>query len=165
MRQSFAFVLLILLNAHVHAQEIIEVDDSIDEFNFMPYQLTYLIDSTNSLSLADVSSQAYADGFRQHSSYQNKDFRINTSYWIRLPVRHTTKTAKTWLFEFYDQTIDHLDAYLPQVDGTYKQVSLGDKHAFRERMLLHKNFEILLDMKSDTLMVYYFRVQSHGFAD
>ncbi len=165
MKQSFRFVLLILLSAPLHAQQIIEVDDSIDERNFMPYQLTYLLDSTNSLSLDEVSSPAYAGRFRKHTSYQNKDFRINTSYWIRLPIRHTTQTGKTWLLEFYDQTIDHLDAYVPQVDGSYRQVSLGDKHPFRERMLLHKNFEILLDMKSDTVMTYYFRVQSHGFAD
>jgi hypothetical protein len=44
-------------------------------------------------------------------------------------------------------------------------MKMGDKLPFSQRTLLHKNFEILLGMKSDTLMVYYFRVQSHGFAD
>src|SRR5688500_19610353 len=69
------------------------------------------------------------------------------------------------MLEFYDQTIDYLDAFVPQINGTYQKISMGDQRPFAERTLMHKNFEIILDMKSDTLMYYYFRVQSHGFAD
>ena len=146
-------------------QGIIEINDSIDERNFMPYELTYFVDSTNSLSFEDVSSTGFSERFQKNSAYQNRDFKINASYWIRLPILHTTQTQKVWLLEFYDQTIDYLDAFIPGVDGSYKKVSMGDRLQFGDRTLLHKNFEIPLSMKSDTLMVYYFRVQSHGFAD
>ena len=154
-----------MLNVPLWAQGIIEVDDTIDECNFMPYELTHFIDSTNSLSFQDISNARFSGKFQQNSAYQNKDFKINASYWIRLPIRHTTQSRKVWLLEFYDQTIDYLDAFVPEVDGSYKKISMGDKLPFGERTLLHKNFEIPLNMKSDTLMVYYFRVQSHGFAD
>jgi hypothetical protein len=160
-------LLLLLLIPGVHAagQGIIVVDDAIDERNFMPYELTYFVDTTNSLSFEVVSSTLFSEKFKNNSAYQNKVFKINASYWIRLPIRHTTRTQKVWLLEFYDQTIDYLDAYVPQADGSYKKVSMGDKLTFGERTLLHKNFEIPLRMNSDTLMVYYFSVQSHGFAD
>ena len=165
MRRWLTFAFLVCAFTPSRSQRIIEVDDSVDEWNFMPYELTYYIDSTNHRTFSDISSDAFAHRFRQHSSYQNKDFRTDVSYWIRVPVRHTLNTEKVWLLEFYDQTIDYLDAFVPQTDGTYKKVTLGDQLAFGRRTLLHKNFEIPLDMKSDTLMIYYFRVQSHGFAD
>ena len=160
-------IIVCLLGAVVTlpAQPVVEVHDEVDERNFMPNALSCLIDSTNSLTFAEVSSPRFSDRFRQHSAYQNKDFRVNASYWIRLPIRHTRETEKVWLLEFYDQTIDFIDAWIPQDDGTYKKVSMGDKLPFDARSLRHKNFEVLLDMKSDTVMVYYFRVQSHGFAD
>lgn len=157
--------LLILLSTHLKGQGIVEIDDVVDERNFMPYELTYFIDSTNSLSFEDISSPTFAARFRQNRFYQNKDFKVNASYWIRLPIRHTLQTEKVWLLEFYDQTIDYLDAFVPQQDGSYNKLSMGDRLPFDQRTLLHKNFEIPLDIKSDTIMVYYFRVRSHGFAD
>ena len=159
------FLMLLTLGTPVRAQGILEVDDAVDECNFMPYELAYFVDSTNALSFDEIASRAFMDQFRQNREYQNKDFRTNTSYWIRLPVRHSVNTEKLWLLEFYDQTIDYLDAYVPQEDGSYQTIHMGDKLPFSERTFLHKNFEIPLDMKSDTVMVYYFRVRSHGFAD
>jgi hypothetical protein len=150
---------------HTYGQRIVEVDDDIDEHNFMPYELTYFIDSTNTLTFAQISSKEFENRFKQHTSYQNRDFQPNASYWIRLPIRHTTSTRKVWLLEFYDQTIDHIEAFVPQTGGTYRVEKFGDQLSFPKRLLPHKNFELLLDMKSDTLMVYYFRVESKGFAD
>jgi two-component system, sensor histidine kinase LadS len=165
MRVWMPFVLLLIVTSPLRGQGILEVNDEIDEYNFMPYDLTYFIDSTNQLSFTEVSSRAFVSRFRQHTNYQNKDFKSNASYWIRLPVRHSLKTRKIWLFEFYDQTIDHLDAFVPQTDGSYKTISMGDNLPFVDRALLHKNFEIVLDMQSDSLMYYYFKVKSHGFVD
>ena len=148
-----------------YGQKPLEIDDSTDELNFMPYELTYLVDTTNTLTISEISNPALANRFGQNRFYQNKDFKINASYWIRLPIRHSVHTRKVWMLEFYDQTIDYLDAFVPQTDGSYQKISMGDQRPFAERTLMHKNFEIILDMKSDTLMYYYFRVQSHGFAD
>jgi hypothetical protein len=149
--------------AQLFGQSTIEINDSINERNFMPYELTYFIDTTNSLSFQEISALPFADRFQQNSSYQNKDFKTNASYWIRLPIRHTAHTEKVWLLEFYDQTIDYLDAFIPQSNGSYEKIAMGDKLPFSQRSLMHKNFEIVLDMKTDTLVYYYFRVESHGF--
>jgi two-component system, sensor histidine kinase LadS len=156
---------MLVMSAGVQGQGIVTVDDAIDERNFMPYELTYFIDTANTLAFEEIYSPSFSGKFHKNSAYQNKDFKTNASYWIRFPIRHSLDTEKTWLLEFYDQTIDHLDAYIPQAGGSYRKVTFGDKLPFGQRALLHKNFEIPLDMKSDTLMVYYFRVQSHGFAD
>lgn len=147
------------------AQPVVEVDDAVNERDFMPYELTILVDSTNSLTHSQISSSEFAHRFTLNTSYQNKDFKNNVSYWIKLPVKHSSKTSKVWLLEFYDQTIDHLDAYIPKEDGSYERIRMGDQQPFEQREFMHKNYEIVLDMNSDKVMTYYFRLQSHEFAD
>lgn len=147
------------------AQPVVRIDDKFDERNFMPYELSYLIDSTNSFSFRQVSSSEFSSYFRPNSAYQNKDFKTDVSYWIRLPIEHTTTSRKVWLLEFYDQTIDEIEAFVPLEDGSYRIVNMGDRMPFGHRTMMHKNFEVPLDMRSDRVMYYYFRVKSHGFAD
>lgn len=144
---------------------VVIINDSINERNFMPYELEYYIDTKNSLSFNTISSRQFSNRFTVYKDYQNKDFQREVSYWVRLPIHHTTQTKKMWLLEFYDQTIDHLDVYIPRADGSFQNMTMGDSHAFTDRMFRHKNFEIVLDMKTDTTLYYYFRVQSHEFAD
>ena len=144
---------------------IVMVDDGIVERNFMPYELMYYADTTNSLSFAQVSSIDFFEQFKKHPEYQNKDFKTDASYWIRLAIHHNQSTKKVWLLEFYDQTIDQLQAFIPQEEGNYKLVVMGDSKLFPDRIIPHKNFEIPLVMKSDTVMYYYFNVRSHDFAD
>lgn len=145
--------------------QTVKISDEVDERNFMPFELTYLTDTSNSFSFTDISSSQFVSRFQRHTDYQNSDFLTGAAYWIRLPILHNTRTSKVWLLEFYDQTIDHIEAYIPQQDGSYKTVVLGDKQVFGNRPFMHKNFEITLDMRTDTLMHYYFKVRSTGFAD
>lgn len=149
----------------VFSQDIVEVIDSVNEKNFMPYDLSFVVDEGDELSFFEVSSKSFANRFRKHTEYQNKDFIPNAAYWIRLPIHHNPNSSRIWLLEFYDQTIDHIEVYRPKEDGTYQHVLLGDKIPFSQRLIPHKNFEILLDMKSDKVMYYYFKVSSHDFAD
>lgn len=149
----------------IQAQTVFEVDDARVERNFMPYELTYYLDTTNTLSFWQASSVGFSNRYQANPHYQNKDFRPNASYWIRIPIRHQANSNKVWLLEFYDQTIDHIEAYIPQEDGSYRNVLMGDEQPFYQRPLLHKNFEVMLDVRSDTTMYYYFNVRSHEFAD
>ncbi|MEJ7644890.1 MAG: 7TM diverse intracellular signaling domain-containing protein [Chryseolinea sp.] len=148
-----------------NAQPILEVDDQIIERNFTLNDLAYFIDSTNSLSFSQVVTSSFSNRFEQHSSYQNKDFKANASYWIRLPIHHSKNSNKIWLLEFYDQTIDHIEIYIPRQNGDYQKMLMGDRQPFSQRTFRHKNFEVVLDMRSDTAMYYYFKVKSHEFAD
>ena len=128
-------------------------------------ELNYLVDTTNVLDFAAIASPTFRERFDKHASYQNKDFQVNVSYWIRIPIHHSAERKKVWLLEFYDQTIDEIEAFVPSEEGGAEYVIMGDHHPFTERSFQHKNFEILLDMRKDTTLVYYFRVKSHEFAD
>jgi hypothetical protein len=103
--------------------------------------------------------------FRKHPDYQNKDFQVDAWYWIRIPVHHIDERDQVWLLEFYDQTIDNIEAYLPSERGGYSRWIMGDHFPFTQRHIQHKNFEVPLAMRKDTTLVYYFKVRSHAFAD
>jgi len=149
----------------VKAQSVVAISDTIDERVFMPYELSYFIDAANTVPFKIISSPEFESRFKQHSSYHNIDFETNSSYWIRLPIKPDPQSRKVWLLEFYDQTIDSLQAFLPQPDGTYRKIKMGDHRAFQDRSFRHKNFEILLERTPRTLQTYYFKVRSHEFAD
>ena len=157
--------LFVMISTLTKAQEVFDVDDKLVERNIMPNEVTYYVDQTNSLTFRQISSNSFSNRFLKHPDYQNKDFKNNVSYWIRLPIKHHVSTKKLWLLEFYDQTIDHLDGYLPHDDGSYENVIMGDNQPFMQRNIRHKNFEFVLDIKSDTTMYYYFMVRSHELAD
>lgn len=158
------FILQFVFRAGV-AQTTVTIDDSVDERDLMAKDLEMFIDSTSQIAFSEITTPPYAGKFASNPGYQNTDFRENSAYWIRVPIRHTPYSKKVWLLEFYDQTIDHIDAYVPREDGTYEKISMGDQQSFSKRLLKHKNFEVVLRMQADTVVNYYFRVQSHEFAD
>lgn len=128
-------------------------------------ELEHFIDTTNRYTFEEVTVEPLANRFRTIPSYQNKDFTPGVSYWIRIPIRHRANEPKTWLLEFYDQTIDHIEAYVPSEDAGYGRQIMGDHYPFTQRTFQHKNFEVPLTMRKDTTLLYYFKVRSHEFAD
>ena len=145
--------------------QIAVMDDRDNERIFTLNELSYCIDPLDTLAIQTASAQKFQKNFRQHSSYQNADFQLGAAYWIRIPVQHNDHSKKAWIFEFYDQTIDHLEAYIPQPKGNYSKLVTGDQYAFDQRTFLHKNFEIQLPDLGDTTVYYYFKVRSSEFAD
>lgn len=153
----------LFLSGLVSAQQQIEIRDEIEEVNFMPYEISVFADSSNALTFQDIVQNS--SRFKVNTTYQNKDFLAEINYWIRIPVKGNPQSKKLWLFEFYDQTIDQIDAYMPESSGQYSVIHLGDEARFPLRDIHHKNFEVQLDLKSDKVYYYYFRVRSHDFAD
>jgi hypothetical protein len=147
------------------AQSVIEINDAVEERIFMPFELSYFIDSTNTIPFRKISSPDFSGEFRQHTSYLNIDFETNASYWVRLQIKPNPLTKKNWLLEFYDQTIDSLEAFIPQHDNSFRLIKMGDHQKFYDRVFRHKNFEIPLEMRSPGVKQYYFKVRSHEFAD
>lgn len=158
------FILVFLLNGLSGFSQTATIDDAVDERVFLLKDLEFFIDSTNSITFSQVSDPAFAHEFQQRKSYQNKDYQSGASYWIRFSVRHTP-TKKVWLLEFYDQTIDEIEAFVPKPDGTHDRWIMGDGYPFDQRKFAHKNFEVQLDNVPGTVQYYYFRVKSHEFAD
>lgn len=162
--RGILLLLCVVISAASFAQGLAVVDDHHDERIFYLRELEYLVDETNALTLEDISSRSFINKFHRHELYQNKDFQPGSSYWIRFPVKSDEESTKNWLIEFYDQSIDHLEVYVPNENGVYKKIQMGDQYPFAERTFAHKNFEVQVPNTGD-VNIFYFKIQSRDFAD
>lgn len=165
----FTFHLLLALclasSGAAFSQTVVHVDDRVDQHIFNFTEIESLKDPDNKLSFRQVSSPLFEHRFQSNlkSTPQTKDFRA--TYWYRIRIGHDSKASKRFLLEFFDQTIDHVTAYLPQKDGTYQVREFGDTFNFSHRQLQHKNFELYIANDNDRAMVYYFKFKSSQISD
>ncbi len=168
MRITTFFVTLLALFgivAQVLAQDIIVIDDNETERIFSLRELEYYEDATSKLTFSDITSAEFSPRFRTNPDYNNTQYHAKSTYWVRFQLQHQKESSLIWLLEFYDQTIDEIEAFIPDATGNYERLKMGDKQPFYDRGILHKNFEIMLDNSSSQLKTYYFKVNSTGFAD
>lgn len=156
---------LTFVAAGTHAQKVVQVNDSVNQHIFNYSEIEVLKDATNKLTFDAITAKATQSKFKpsQVSTPQTKD--LKATYWFRIRIRHNSKAEKKYLLEFFDQTIDHVTAYLPQKDGSYKIREFGDSFNFAHREVHHKNFELYLQNDNDEAQLYYFRFKSSQISD
>jgi hypothetical protein len=147
------------------AQKVVAVNDRVDQHMFTFAEIEWLKDDSNQLTFTDISSKNYSGRFQPNlsSTPQTKD--LKATYWFRIRIKHSSLAEKRFILEFFDQTIDHVTAYLPQKDGSYRLKEFGDTFDFEERELHHKNFELNIRNDNDQTQSYYFRFKSSQIAD
>jgi hypothetical protein len=166
MRSKFSFITCVYLfvgTIQIHAQAIIA--DSVDERIFTLNELAFFVDEDKIYTIDSVLHSTNKVLFVKQPNYQNSDFKTNTPYWVKFTIQLKEHTNKKWLLEFYDQSIDQLEVWIPNTQGKYTYIKTGDATDFNNRVWLHKNFEIPIDSWKDTTITCYFKIQSHEFAD
>lgn len=98
-------------------------------------------------------------------TFSPNNYHRDSYYWYRIKIKHSANTQKQWQLEFFDQTIDEIDFYYQDGQGGYEAYRIGDRFAFRERILQHKNFLVHLPEYPDGEYSYYFRIKSRQQAD
>ena len=69
MVRKIVLLLPLFISINLIAQHVIEVNDSIDQRDFMPNELTYYIDTTNTLSFWQISQHSFSNRFHKHEQY------------------------------------------------------------------------------------------------
>ena len=164
-RVVFVTFLLAVGVSSGQGQGVFSINDSVDQHIFVYGYLQYLEDSTGQLSLEDILTEPHPSSFADNPDFAPHNDRLTSAYWIKVRIRHTSRSDKQWVLEFFDQTIDSITAYLPGPDGDYRTVVLGDRISFDARRIKHKNFLIPLDNDHDRMLTYYFRVKANHPVD
>jgi hypothetical protein len=161
---SVWFFLYLLTPGFAHAQQRVAIDDKKEQHIFTFKEIERLEDPGGNLSFGQVTSPSFNKRFKASATSTPQNTRLDGVYWYRIKIAHRTATDKEWLLEFFDQTIDHITAYLPNGKGSHTIKRLGDAEDFRSREFRHKNFEIPIKQFNGE-GVYYFRIRSHQTAD
>lgn len=165
-KNTFFFLLFGLLCLQsAQAQKSVAVSDEADQHIFNFGEIELLKDPQNNFTFQQISSAAFSKKFAPSSTSTPQTKELNTSYWFRIKIKHNTQAKKKYLLEFFDQTIDHITAYIPKGDGSYEIKELGDRLHFDQRLLRHKNFELYINNDTNQEQVYYFKIRSSQISD
>jgi len=174
LKQSFVLFIVASLaisssQRYLQAQQFpgtptLRLDDELEERIYGIAQLEFFVDSTNTLIFDDIVQQAFQEQFTVRPGSSKSNFNTDYTYWVKLSVRNFPESEKDWYMEFYDQSIDHIEAYIP-TKSDYLQMSMGDGLPFKNRLFSHKNFHIKIANQEEGISNYYFKVNSSQKAD
>ncbi|TKC05529.1 chromosome partitioning protein ParA [Pedobacter polaris] len=162
---TYILFILCIISYTSNAQKIVAVQDEVDQHIFNFSEIEFLKDASDQFSFKEVSSAAFDKKFIPSPASTPQTKELNTSYWFRIKIKHNSLAKNRFLLEFFDQTIDHITAYIPKSNGSYEIKELGDQFGFEKRNLHHKNFEIYLDNNNDKVQTYYFKLRSSQISD
>lgn len=173
MRNSILFHLkLFLLQAafftafgNAFAQKTVWITENTKQHIFSFEEIEQLEDPTGKLTFEEILLAQHLQSFKPSISSTPKKNNKAAAHWYRISINQNKPLNKSFLLEFFDQTIDDIVAYIPNQHGSYDSLLLGDRYAFGERALQHKNFEIFLENIPNQNRVFYFRIQSQQTAD
>jgi len=146
-------------------QKTVWITESTKQHIFSFKEIEQLEDPTGKLTFEEVLSPQHLQSFKPSISSTPKKTSKAAVHWYKISINQNKPLHKSFLLEFFDQTIDDIVAYVPNQNGGYDSLFLGDRYAFGERALQHKNFEIFLENIPNQNRVFYFRIQSQQTAD
>ncbi|MCJ8210447.1 chromosome partitioning protein ParA [Mucilaginibacter sp. RS28] len=167
LRRYFWFQKAILVNVVLflglaaHAQQVLDVNNQLEQHKFIAGEIATLEDATGKLSFTDIISNNYQQKFRENNLHYPTNHHVKATYWYRVKLRFDSLDAnQISLFEFFDQTTDHVTAYIPDAQGKYQASTSGAGVNFYNRLFQHKNFHFLIKNNSPGEYTYYFRLRS-----
>jgi hypothetical protein len=158
-------VFLLFSAPRLYAQKVVEMQDSVAQHIFTFKEIEILEDAENSYTFDDIKSKAFDQKFKASLTSTPQTKQLNKTYWFRIKIKQNDLSAKSFILEFFDQTIDHITAYIPQGNQKYTIENLGDANNFDKRLIHHKNFEIPLQNEGNEIQTYYFKISSSQISD
>lgn len=169
MKRIFFLILIgltaLLLHHRSFAQRLVPLNDGIPQYIFSFQEIEYLEDPEDELTIGEVSAPEFSERFSPSRTFSPENYNRSAAYWYRIRVDHSPGTRHEWQLEFFDQTIDRIDFYIPDRDGSFARQSFGDNFVFAERPLHHKNFFVKLPRELTGTHTYYFKVRSRQQAN
>ncbi|MCZ8216551.1 MAG: chromosome partitioning protein ParA, partial [Cyclobacteriaceae bacterium] len=115
----YLFLFLILLTpAAITAQPVYSINDSVGQHIFTFQGIEYLEDPTAKLTLADILAHHQSEFTFSTTNFNPENVNPTSAYWHRIRIQHNKASKKHWVLEFFDQTIDKIDLYVPDGRGS-----------------------------------------------
>jgi len=156
--QIFFTILLCFVAVGARGQQSVLADNNTDEHIFHSDEVEYLEDPQGKLTIAQADNPAFSTQYQVAKNYYPKNYNLKSVYWYR--VKLDIENDNNGIFEFFDQTIENITAYLPDGHGNFTVIRSGAGYKFTERLYQHKNFEFPINSRLKGQRTYYFRVQS-----
>lgn len=159
----YLFITFITFGANVFGQKDFEISTAFKEHVFVRDELYLYEDKAGTLKIHDIISSKADTLFKANQDYYPKNKHKDSYYWIRIHLDIKKDLKGKYVFEFYDQTTEFIEAYIPEEDGKYVKYTSGSVLPFKERLLGHKNFHFNLSDIKEGKQTCYFRIKSSSY--
>jgi hypothetical protein len=159
MRRVFTFLIIAGLLQKADAQKAVLLDDHIRQHIFSYGEIETFEDKGEGYSIREVANPAFKK-FQVERNFIPKNYHSKSIYWYKINIKNDGASKKNWVFEFYDQTIDHIGFYVPNANGGFDGYQYGAAIPFEKRLFHHKNVTINVNTILTGEQIYYFSVQS-----
>ncbi|NWB94114.1 hybrid sensor histidine kinase/response regulator [Pseudomonas agarici] len=123
-------------------------------------------DASGQADIADISAPAKAGQFRRHDKDTLNGGYSRSAFWLKVDLTYKPKKTdaqRTWLLEMAYPPMDHIDLYLPDVDGEYRLAQrTGDELPFASRSIKQNNYLFELNFAPGESKTVYLRLQTEG---
>jgi hypothetical protein len=128
---------------------------------FLNNYLEYFYDSTEKLSIKDITSGKYPFSNKALSYVKERNEKV---YWIRFTIDNKRSfETQSWYFESWGFDIDDIEFYIPDKKGGFIKNRMGYARDFSERKIFHKNFLFLIHLAENEKATYYIKMKrSHA---
>lgn len=118
-----------------------------------------LEDTSGKLGFVDVSTGIASAAFRKSAAGTFSFGFTDSAYWFRFDIDNRSSQTHSMVLVLRTAWLDTIHAYLPNQAGNYQELRLGDKQLFRERLHMHPQFLIDLQVPPGK-QTYYLRMTS-----
>ncbi len=164
LRKSAFFVVLIFCCLHSclsFGQQTVDITAQTNEHLFTHQEIKWLEDTDEKFTFEQIRSGKLDKQFQDNNENYPKNYNTQATYWYKIKVNVIGQpNQKESLIEFFDQTTNHITAYLPDTAGNYIGAQSGAAYQFHHRLFKHKNFEFKLLDKASGQYTYYIKLKS-----
>ncbi len=157
------FILVILVNFpfFLSAQSQTELLNKEEYFVGKNYDI--LEDKNKAFTIDQVSSPEFSGRFVPNIEKVGVNHNLKSAYWLRFTIKDNSEEEKHWLIESYDFKIDHLDLFIQDKTGKYKEKKSGDGLPFATKIFHHKNLVFNLPTAKEGTKTFYMRVEADEY--
>lgn len=147
---------------NVYAQAIpepVHLDPSLDRID-LSSSAWVLEDPGGKLTLEDVQNPKTGSQFQPGLLKSN----ISASaYWLRFKLQNSLSDPMSWTFDTGNRTLQEIDLFVQNADGSYQHQTAGSTRPFAERRLPTASFAFPIHLASNRSADVYLRVRSTGY--
>ncbi|MBX9851770.1 MAG: transposase, partial [Cytophagaceae bacterium] len=143
------------------SSEPVIINDDIQNFELTHLHYEILKDSSRNLTIKEVASPSLNGKFHVSSREYNYVEDVESAYWIRFKIKDISVEKRKWVLEFYSIQTEDFQFYVPQPDGTYKQMQVGQLFPFGKRDYKVTNFVFDLPHFLSDDRYFYVRILSN----
>ncbi len=149
-RLLYSLIIALFSLSNLSAQFIpVEIDS--EEIEVYHNQYFSLVDPSKELSFEQILSPEFQNQFKLNTTRMNS---TSAAYWLKMTFKGKQLENKSWFLESRDPSVNYIDFYIPNEDGTFQRTSMGNLRSFNNKIFNHKNFVLELPNYSEEITLY-----------